>query len=276
MPTMYDEDAMSDPEYEVFAIKYAERMGIRGKTFMDGDPHEAPMAMDYFVWAIRSPERTIVVDVGMNRAEAAKRERTFLRCPTEGLKLIGIDADAVEDVVISHMHYDHAGNLDLFPNARFHIQDAEMAYVTGRAMTHKRLRHSFCLPDVVQMLTMIYGDRVLFHDGDQRLYPGINLHAVPGHSRGLQCLTVNTARGTVVVASDAAHYYESLKDEQLFMTHESLFNMVESYRKLRRLAPADDHIIPGHDPQVLKRYPAAREGLEDIVARLDIAPVSTA
>jgi glyoxylase-like metal-dependent hydrolase (beta-lactamase superfamily II) len=270
--TIHEADAMPDPQYEIYAIKYAERMGQRGKTFMDGDPHDAPLAMDYFVWAIRSAERTIVVDVGMNRAEAVKRERTFLRCPTEGLELIGIDANDVEDVVISHMHYDHAGNLELFPNARFHIQDAEMAYVTGRAMTHKRLRHSFCLPDVVQMLTLIYGDRVLFHDGDQPLYPGIDLHAVPGHSRGLQCLTVNTARGIVVVASDAAHYYESLLDEQLFMTHESLFNMVESYRKLRRLASTDHHIIPGHDPEVMKRYPAAQSDLQGIVARLDVAP----
>ena len=262
---------MSEPEYEIYAIKYAERVGIRGQTFMDGDPHEAPIAMDYFVWALKSPERTIVVDVGMNRAEGERRKRTFLRCPTEGLKLIGIDHEDVQDVVISHMHYDHAGNLELFPNARFHIQDTEMAFVTGRAMTHERLRHSYCLPDVIQMVTMVYGDRVVFHDSDQSLYPGINLHAMPGHARGLQSLTVNTARGTVVVASDAAHYYEGFLDEQVFMTHENIFDLVESYRKLRRLAPSDDHIIPGHDPEVLKRYPSAGEGLEGIVARVDVA-----
>lgn len=266
---------MSEPQYEIFAIKYAERDGKRGAIFMDGDPHNAPLSMDYFVWAIRSSERTIVVDVGMNRGEAEKRGRTFLRCPSEGLKLIGIDAAEVTDVVISHMHYDHAGNLDLFPKAQFHIQDAEMAFVTGRAMTHKRLRHSFCLPDVVGMVTAVYGDRVSFYDGDEPLCPGIKVHAVPGHTRGLQCLTVNTARGTVVVASDAAHYYEGFLDEQLFMTHESLFHMVESYRKLRRLAPSDDHIIPGHDPKVLQLYPAAGDGLEGIVARVDVAPIGS-
>lgn len=264
---------MTESTFEIYAIKYGERLGIRGQTFLDGDPHDAPIAMDYFVWALKSPERTIVVDVGMNQAEGEKRKRTFLRCPTEGLKLIGIDHKQVQDVVISHMHYDHAGNLDLFPNARFHLQDNEMAYVTGRAMTHTRLRHSYSLPDVIQMVTMVYGDRVVFHDGDQKLYPGIKLHAMPGHARGLQSLTVNTARGIVVVASDAAHYYEGFLDEQLFMTHENLFNMVESYRKLRRLASSDDHIIPGHDPEVLKRYPAAGEGLEGIVARVDVEPL---
>ena len=80
----------------------------------------------------------------------------------------------------------------------------------------------------------------------------------------------------MVVASDAAHYYEGFMDEQLFMTHENLFDLVESYRKLRRLAPSDNHIIPGHDPEVLKRYPAAAKGLEGIVARVDVAPLATA
>lgn len=261
------------PEYEIYAIKYGERVGTRGATFMGGDPHDAPLAMDYFVWALKSRERTFVVDVGFGREEGEKRGRTFLRCPTEGLALIGIDADAVEDVIISHMHYDHAGNLALFPNARFHIQDNELAYVTGRAMTHPRLRHSFRLDDVLEMVSMVYGDRVIFHDGDQEIAPGVVAHAIPGHSRGLQSLTVNTARGTVVVASDAAHYYESFEKELVFSTHEDIFKMLEGYRLLRRLAPDDNHIIPGHDPMVLERYPPPRPDLEGIVARLDVAPV---
>ena len=125
---------MSEPIYEVFAIKYGDRVGSRGTIFVHGDPHDAPLAMDYFVWALRSAERTIVVDVGYGQAEGERRGRSFLRCPTEGLRLLGIDAAAVEDVIITHMHYDHAGNLELFPNARFHIQDEEMGFVTGRIL----------------------------------------------------------------------------------------------------------------------------------------------
>lgn len=260
------------PEYEIYAVKYAERMGTRGGVFMGADPHDGPLAMDYFVWAIRSPERTIVVDVGFGRTEGKRRGRTFLRCPTEGLAMIGVDAAKVEDVVVTHMHYDHAGNLDKFPNARFHIQDSELAFVTGRAMTHKHLRHSFVLADVVEMVSMVYGDRAVFHDGEDDLFPGIRLHPMPGHTVGLQSLTVNTARGTVIVASDAAHYYESYLKEPVFNTHVDIFSMLESYRRLRRLAPTDDHVIPGHDPQVLKLYPPPRPELEGIVARVDGPP----
>lgn len=263
---------MSLPKYEIYAIKYAERMGTRGGIFMDGDPHDAPLAMDYFVWLIKSSERAFVVDCGFGRKEGEKRGRTFLRCPVESLQLVGVDPAKVEDVVITHMHYDHAGNLEKFPNARFHITDDEMAYVTGRAMTNKRLRHSFVLDDVVEMLKALYGDRVVFHDREEELFPGVRLHPVGGHTRGLMCLTVNTARGTVVVASDVAHYYESYLEEPVFQTHEDIFKMVEGYRTLRRLADSDDHIIPGHDPQVLDYYAAPSPDLEGIVVRVDGAP----
>ena len=263
---------MATPEYEIYAIKYGDRVGTRGTIFVHGDPHEGPLAMDYFVWVIRNDARTIVVDVGYNQAEGEGRGRSFLRCPAESLKLIGVDAAQVEDVIITHMHYDHSGNLGLFPKATFHMQDSEMAYVTGRAMTHKPLRHSFVLSEVHEMVTAVYGDRVEFHDGDDDIAPGVSVHHMPGHTPGLQSVRVNTKRGPVVVASDAAHYYESITDGTPFMTHESQFQMLEGFRRLRKLAPNDRHIVPGHDPIVLQRYPAAAPELDGIVARLDLAP----
>ena len=263
---------MTVPEYEVFAIKYGDRVGSRGTIFVHGDPHDAPLGMDYFVWALRSPERTIVVDVGFGRAEGEARGRNYLRCPADGLRLIGIEAAEVEDVIITHMHYDHAGNLDLFPKARFHIQDAEVDFVTGRAMTHPALRHAFVLDDVLELIRMIYGERVEFHAGDEDMAPGISLHHIPGHTRGMQSVKVMTERGWVVLASDAAHYYESLEHGTPFLTHEDMFGMLEGYRRLRALAPSEQHIVPGHDPLVMARYPAPVPELEGIVVRLDVAP----
>ncbi|MCB1743307.1 MAG: N-acyl homoserine lactonase family protein [Gammaproteobacteria bacterium] len=240
--------------------------------FVHGDPHDAPQPMDYFVWAVRCPERTLVVDVGYGRAEGEARGRAFLRCPTEGLKAVGIDADTVQDVIITHMHYDHAGNLELFPNARFHIQDEEMSFVTGRAMTHKVFRHSFRLDDVLEMVRLVYGDRVVFHAGDAEIAPGISVHHIGGHTRGLQCVRVNSARGPVVLASDASHYYEGFEQSVTFATVENVFLMHEGYRRLKALAPTDRHIVPGHDPLVLARYPSASAELKGIAARLDLEP----
>lgn len=260
--------------YEIYAIKYGERVGTRGGMFVYGDPHDAPMAMDYFVWAIRNGQRTIVIDVGYGREEGERRGRKFLRSPADGLRLIGIEAAQVKDVIVTHMHYDHVGNLQLFPNARFHIQDEELAYVTGRAMTHKVLRSSFAINDVLEMVRLVYGDRVVFHAGDDEVAPGVTVHHIPGHTRGLQSVRVHSARGWVVLASDAAHYYENLEKETPFATLENMFLMLEGFRKLRRLAPTEAHIVPGHDPAVLARYVPAAPALAGIVARLDVAPLT--
>lgn len=258
--------------YEIYAIKYGERMGARGTMFVHGDPHDAPMAMDYFIWVLRNEARTIVVDVGYGRKEGERRGRTYLRSPVEGLALLGIDAGDIEDVIITHMHYDHAGNLEMFPKALFHIQDAEMSLVTGRAMTHPALRHSFRLDDVVGMVRLIYGDRVVFHDGEGQVAPGVTLHHLPGHTRGMQAVRAGSQRGPVVLASDVAHYYESFENETPFLTHENLFHMLESHRKLRALALDNAHIVPGHDPLVMQRYPAPSSELDGAVVRLDVAP----
>ncbi|MDA1098127.1 MAG: N-acyl homoserine lactonase family protein [Proteobacteria bacterium] len=260
--------------YEIYAIKYGDRMGERGTMFVHGDPHDAPIAMDYFIWVIRNDRRTIVIDVGYDRAEGEGRGRSFLRSPVEGLALLDIDAAGIEDVIITHMHYDHAGNLDLFPKARFHIQDEEMSFVTGRAMTHPAMRHSFKLDDVLEMVRLTYGDRVVFHAGDEQIAPGVTVHHLPGHTRGLQAVRVESQRGPVVLASDVAHYYECFELGTPFLTHENLFEMLESNQKLRTLAPDDDHIVPGHDPAVLQRYPAPSPDLAGIVARLDVPPNS--
>jgi len=258
--------------YEVYAIKYGERIGTRGGMLVYGDPHDLPMAMDYFIWVIRNPDRIIVVDTGYGKEEGEQRGRTFLRSPVEGLTLLDIDASTVEDVIVTHMHYDHAGNLDLFPNAKFHIQDDELTFVTGRAMTHPVLRSSLALDNVLEMVSLVYGDRVVFHAGEDEIAPGVTVHPIPGHTRGLQSVGVDTNRGRVILASDAAHYYENVEAETPFSVVENVYLMLEGFRKLRQLAGDDTMWVPGHDPEVMRRYPAPRPDLEGIVAQLDVSP----
>ncbi len=139
---------MTEIDYELFAIRYATRDARRGAHFIGGDPHDGPMPMDYFVWVAKGGGRTFVVDTGFNAEVSEKRKRTFLRCPVQALAALGIDANAVEDVILTHLHYDHVGNFDRFPKARFHLQERELAYATGRYMHYPRLSHSFEVEDV--------------------------------------------------------------------------------------------------------------------------------
>ena len=258
--------------WELYAIRYATRDARRRDNFIGGDPHEASMPLDYYVWLARSGERAVVIDMGFTPEVAKKRKRDYLRTPAQGLALLGVDAARVEDVIVTHLHYDHVGTYEAFPGARFHLQDDEMAYATGRYMRFARFNHGYEIDDVVGMVRLTYGDRVRFHSGTGEVAPGITVHRIGGHTRGLQCVRVATRRGLVVVASDASHFYEHMQQNRCFPTVFNVGEMIDGYEILRRLADSEDHIVPGHDPLVMRRFPAAGPALEGIAVRLDVEP----
>lgn len=254
----------------IYAVRYGHLDRLSHHNFLGGDDHAQPMPLDYFVWVIRCGERTIVVDTGFDAAAAAQRGRKLLRPVAAGLAAIGVEAAEVQEVVITHMHYDHAGNVPLFAKARFHLQDAEMAYCTGRAMTHPHLSGPFAAENVVDMVRRVFDGRVVFHAGDAELCPGVSLHHLPGHTLGLQAVRVQTDRGPVLLASDALHFWANLTRQTPFPIVADVAAYLEALRRLRTLAPSLDHIIPGHDPAVLVRFPAEPD-TQDIV-RLDLTP----
>lgn len=264
---------MSTPVYEVFAVRYATREIRRKDNFLGGDPHDAPMPMDYFVWVIRNAQRTFVVDVGFSAVVGAQRKRTYLRTPREGLAFLGIDSHEVKDVIVSHMHYDHVGTLQDFPKAQFHLQDKEMAYATGRYMGNHQFSHGIEIDDVVEMVRSVFKDRVTFHDGASEIAPGVSVHHIGGHTMGIQCVRVFTQRGWMVLASDCTHYYEHIETNRFFRSVFNVGDMLDGYQTMKGLAESIKHIIPGHDPLVMKRYPSAGPGMDGIVARLDVPPI---
>jgi glyoxylase-like metal-dependent hydrolase (beta-lactamase superfamily II) len=264
---------MSKESYEIFAIKYAEVARKAHANFIDGDPHEtADMPLNYYVWAIVGRGRTVVVDTGFSSPMAKKRGRTITKPVEEGLRAIGIEARDVADVVITHMHYDHCGNDDLFAGARYHLQDLEMEYVTGRCMCHREISRPFEAADVARMVHRVFDGRVQFHSGVDEIAAGITVHHIGGHTKGLQCVRVETERGAVVLASDASHFYAHMEQNRAFPILYNLGDLLEGYRTLRKLASSDKHVIPGHDPLVIARYPAASEATKGWIARVDADP----
>lgn len=261
--------------WQVYAIRYAVNHGQRSsQNFIDGDDHDSPMPLDYFVWLIRRGSRAILVDMGFDAAMASARGREHLACPAETLRRMGVDPDAVEDVIVTHLHYDHAGNHHLFPRARFHLQDREIAYATSRSMTHRTLRRPFEAEDVAVMVRRIFEDRVVFHDGDWDLTPGISGHHIGGHTDGLQAVRVRTESGWLVLASDASHFYANMETGRSFPLVYHVGAMLEGFRRLYTLAGPGGDVVPGHDPLVMRRYPAPIPELEGLVVRLDAGRIA--
>jgi len=260
---------MNQGLWEAYAIRYAWHHRTAKENFLGGDAHDVPMPIDYFVWAVRSGERTFVIDTGFDEAMARKRGRNHLQCPGEGLKKLGIDPALVKDVIITHLHYDHCGNHNLFPMAKYHVQDREMMFSTGRYMTHAHMRLPFEEEDVVAMVRKLYQGRLQFHDGDEEIAPGLSLHYVGGHSMGLQMVRAQTRRGWMVLASDATHFYANIERGIPYPIVFNAGDVLEGYRRAYELADSRDHVIPGHDPLVMEKYPAPCEELKGWIARLD-------
>ena len=265
---------MSEPDYAITALRYAHHERRSPENFVGGDPHDVEMPLDFYVWVIAGGGRTILVDTGFGQDSANRRGREITKPVGEGLRTLGLDPATIEDVVITHLHYDHCGNDGLFPAARFHLQDSEMAFATGRCMGHEPLRHAYEVDDVVAMVRRVYRDRVAFHDGADELAPGITLHHIGGHTRGLQVVRVKTRRGWVVLAADSSHFYAHFQQRRVFPIVDSVAQVLEGYDTLDRLASSRDHIIPGHDPLVARLYPAARPDSAGWAVRLDADPKS--
>jgi glyoxylase-like metal-dependent hydrolase (beta-lactamase superfamily II) len=262
------------PNYEVLALRFAHADGRAPQTNFLMDEHDLPGGMTFYIWAIRDREtgRVIVVDTGFSEEAAQKRRRGFLHQPGDLLRAAGIDTEKVEDVVITHLHWDHSGHTAATPNARFHIQDQEMSYATGRCMCHPFFRNANMLTDVLDLVRLVYGERVIFHDGDEEIAPGVTLHLVGGHTAGMQVVRVHTERGWIVLASDASHYWRSVQGQNPFPKVLDIGKTIEGFRLLKRLADSEDHIIPGHDPEVMLRFPRY-ENHADIV-RVDLPPIN--
>lgn len=248
-----DEDGV----YHVYSLCYAKGRERRVvENFLRRDAHDGPMPIDFNLWIVRNAHRTILVDSGFSPRHAAERSRPLDFDPLDALSQLAIDPDELEDIILTHLHYDHAGNIDRFAKARFHIQDAEVAFATGRCMCEPQLRWAFDVEDVVALVRRTYAERVRFHESEAHPFAGISLHVLPGHSRGMQAVRVMTPRGPIVLASDVSHYYANMLRRSPFSVTVDVAMTLRSYEGLMGLAGSLDRIVPGRDPKVRALYPA--------------------
>jgi glyoxylase-like metal-dependent hydrolase (beta-lactamase superfamily II) len=219
------------------------------------DPHEGPRPIAYYLWVIRNANRTVVVDLGFDKRSGDARGRVMLREPMAALASVGVEPETVKTVIVTHMHYDHAGHGPEFPNAEFVLQEREVAYCTGRPMRYPPTRRSFDVEHVTDMIRANFQSRVRFVDGDADILPGISVHLVGGHSGGLQVVRVETEKGPLVLASDAAHFYDTVTEGNPFTIIVNLPEMCAGWERIFELGAETGLVIPGHDPLVSELYP---------------------
>lgn len=223
---------MADETYEVFALRYGENANrVRSRSFVFDDDHSTPHPLDYFVWVIRNENRTILVDTGFSKKVALEREQTIAYEPVELLKRLDIAPDDISDLIISHLHFDHAGTLYDFEQSQFHLQEAEMTFAAGPCMCHEEGKVAYMADHVCDAVRQLYRGKLTYHKGDSLVAPGIRLRHLPGHTDGVQAVEVDTKRGSVILASDASHFYENYQNGRLFPLVSNAGQMLESHGK---------------------------------------------
>lgn len=246
--------------YEVYALKYAERDTTTCQFFYRETTH-APLTLHYFVWLILGGPHPILVDTGFPEDEAKKRGMRGYVSPASVVERAGVKAADIPIALITHLHYDHWAGHHLFPGAEFWIQKDEVAFWTGPWGRAPAFAQSANVESLARLVTTNYAGKVRIVEGEREVLPGIRVHRVGGHTAGLQIVTVQTARGTVVLTSDASHFYRNVETGQPVQIITSLPEMLQAFETINTLAGREKLIVAGHDPQVAERFKTVEPGI---------------
>lgn len=258
----------------VTIVQYGTRQGRKSEVYLNwgiyGRPDE-PIGMDYFLWLIETPSGPIVVDTGFSVEGGANRSRTFLAQPVEALAALGVDAATAPEVLITHAHYDHIGNVDAFGAARVTISTAERDFWSSGMQHRAQFHHSVEDAELETLRRVEAEGRLRTFDDELEIAPGVRMVRVGGHTPGQSIVLVDTADGVVALASDAIHYYEEHDDDVPFAFVADLPAMYAGFDLLHAMV-ADgrvQHLVSGHDPSTLDRFGRIAAGpLPGLTARI--------
>jgi glyoxylase-like metal-dependent hydrolase (beta-lactamase superfamily II) len=217
-------------------------------------------------WLLRSAEHTLLVDTGPGpRARAPQCYRDDDAGTDDLLQYelarAGVDPDAIELVILTHLHNDHVGGASLFRNARFHVQELELKEAVW-PVPFQRPIYETNQPGRVPPWTNIL-DRMIVADGDADLLPGVRALRLPGHTAGSQGVLVDTADGPYLIAGDLIPLYDNWPGEGAEPIPNGNHTDLRAYdESFRRLAALKATVLPAHEPRVFDfaRYPACSPG----------------
>lgn len=251
---------------EVYAIRYSSRDAEAHEHFYRTAPCHGDMPMAYYVWLVRTEEGAILFDTGYTAEKAAKLGRPYHGAPLDTIRELGVDQ--INHLVLSHLHFDHTGHIGQVEDAPIHVQQRDMQFWLGRYAGVGEYA-GLCDPgDLSDLVHANVAGRLRWLDGDGELAPGVTLHLVGGHTPGSQVVRVETASGPVVLAADASHFYANYEKRAPYAIAHTLPLMYDAFERLAELAGPDGLVIPGHDPLVMERFPAAGRDFEGRAVRI--------
>lgn len=243
--------------YDVYAVRFATIANFRVSSLIAGAEPTRRLDIAMMVWVLKGEGRTIVVDSGFHRDQYFRQfsVKDYVE-PSNAIAPLDVRSVDVTDLIISHMHWDHAGGIDLFPSARVWIQQDEYAYYTGDAWQSRTTHGGIDPEDVLELVKRNTAGKVSFVRGDDDAsLPGIAFGVGGKHTWASQFVSVSTANGRVVLASDNMYLYENMDAHvPIAQTLDAASNL-RTQDRMRSLVREGRFVVPGHDLAVFDRFP---------------------
>ncbi len=258
--------AQPKPQYEIYAIQYATIPDFPVSQLVAGAESARKLDIAMMVWLVRGNGRNILVDSGFYREQFFRQWRVtgFVK-PSEALARVNLQPEDITDVIVTHMHWDHADGMDLFGKARIWMQKEELEYYAGEAWQSRRTHGGIDPDDVLAAVKLNVEGRVgLVHGDAQEILPGVTCYTGGKHTYASQYVGVNTAAGTVVLASDNMYLYENLEKHLPIAATLDAESNLRAQDRMKQLAASPRLIVPGHDPAVMTRFPNPAPGVAKI------------
>ena len=263
----FAQDRSQQSTYEVYAVSYGIIPDFPVASLVAGADRSRKLDIQMMVWVLKGPNgANILVDSGFYRDKFFKqwKVKDFIK-PSDAIGKVGLKPEDITDLIITHMHWDHADGMDLFPKARIWIQQDEYSYYTGEGWQPGGNHGGIDADDVMALVKLNIEGRVRLLKGDnQDVASGIKVYTGGRHTYASQYVGVSTKAGTVVIASDNCYLYENLdKHVPIAQTLDSESNL-KAQDRMKQLASNMRLIVPGHDPSVFTRFPTPGNGVAKI------------
>ncbi len=254
------------PEHQIYAVKYAGPFTSSGALLMWLKDWEKVVKRNYYIWYLEGTGGPVIVDAGVSPQLAGEKNLAGYVNPAEVLLRIGIKADEVQHVVITHMHWDHSSGASLFPKAIFYVQKEEYRFWLKDPIVSYLPFKQFSDDASNAYLASLEGTgRLVLLNGEQEILPGIRCLLAPGHSVALQAVAVETAKGIAILGSDCAHTFRNYRENWPSSFIMDLVAWVRTYDMLREKASSIDLMFPGHDAMMSENYPEVAKDITKLV-----------
>lgn len=252
--------------YRVYGVSYGRSLYQEDKIIYGGSPSKS-IPIEWLFWVIQGNGKTILVDTGFDDIAMAKKWNisNYVQ-PVKRLKQLGILPSEISDIILTHAHWDHIGNLGPFKNAKVWIQESEYKHAKSTINSENIKSKGMRRQDLNNLLSIEEEGRLNIVNGKNEITPGIRLALGAGHTPGSQYVIVNTLDGPVIIAGDACYLY---KNNQRHIPVGSSIDPqanLASIKDMHRLAASPFFILPGHDPLVMRWFPKVSDGIVQITS----------